>query len=90
MYIPNIYDNNYLKTCSCRARHINKQEQVRGQILIRLTSSKIILCLNTIKMVVFAKKDAHRYKNTTLQKSATHGFAGTVKACVFVFAVETT
>ena len=37
----------YLTICSCllicRAWHINKQEQVRSQILIRLTASKIML-----------------------------------------------
>mgnify|MGYP003691732065 CR=1 FL=1 len=40
--------------------------------------------IQTIKMVVFATKDAHRYKNTMLQKSVTRGFAGTITRPVFL------
>ena len=33
---------------------------------------------------MFAKKDAHRYKNAMLQKSVTRGFAGTVTRSMFL------
>ena len=40
--------------------------------------------IQTIKKVVFAKKDVHRYKNAMLQKSVACGFAGTVTRPVFL------
>ena len=66
--------------------YINKQEQVRGQILNRLTASKIIYIMleNMWILKVLAKKAAHRFKNVMLQKSVTHGFAGTVTRPVFL------
>ena len=67
-----------------RATYQYTREQVRTQIVIRLATSKIIQWLKIIKKVVFAIKDAHRYKNTMLQISVTRGFAGTITRSVFL------
>ena len=38
--------------------------------------------------MVFARKDAYRYKNTILQKRVTGGFAGTITGPVFLYPTQ--
>ena len=40
--------------------------------------------IQKIKKMMFVKTDAHRYKNSMLQKSATRGFAGIITRPVFL------